>query len=116
MELNKKGFTLVEMLAVVVILLAISVIAVSSISASIERNKAKQNAAKKEVIVSYGKLYYQKNKNRLYDKNGGNSGCIPVSDLDLSEDEKAGIDGESFSGGGVKYTDGKNFEYVYSCS
>ena len=39
-KLNKKGFTLVELLAVVVILLAISVIAVSSISAAIGYSEA----------------------------------------------------------------------------
>ena len=67
MKINKKGFTLVELLAVVVILLAISVIAVSSISAAIERNKEKQNDSKKELIVSYGKLYYDEHK-RAYRK------------------------------------------------
>ena len=56
-SLNKKGFTLIELLAVVVILLAISIIAVSSISAAIERNKVKQNDAKKELIISYAKIY-----------------------------------------------------------
>ena len=43
MKLNKKGFTLIDLLAVVVILLAISVMAISSISAAIERNKVKIN-------------------------------------------------------------------------
>ena len=46
-RINKKGFTLVELLAVVVILLAISVMAISSIGAAVERNKAKQNETKK---------------------------------------------------------------------
>ena len=59
MKLNKKGFTLIELLAVVVILLAISVMAISSINAAVERNKAKQDNAKKEVIVSYAKIYYE---------------------------------------------------------
>ena len=61
-KLNNKGFTLIELLAVVVILLAISVIAVSSISAAMERNKVKQDEAKKEVIISYAKLYYDEHK------------------------------------------------------
>ena len=46
-KMNNKGCTLIELLAVVVILLAISVIAISSISAAIERNKGKQNEEKK---------------------------------------------------------------------
>ena len=63
MKLNKKGFTLIELLAVIVILLAISTIAISSISSAIERNKQKTNNAKKEVLVSYGELYFEENIN-----------------------------------------------------
>lgn len=63
MKLNKSGFTLIELLAVIVILLAISTIAISSISSAIERNKEKQNNAKKEVLASYGELYASENKN-----------------------------------------------------
>jgi len=110
MKLNKKGFTLIELLAVVVILLAISVIAVSSISAAIERNKAKQNDAKKEVIVSYAKLYYEEHRNSL-----GLNGCIKIEDLSLSDSEKLNADGDEINGG-VRYTNGDNFTYVSSCS
>ena len=109
MKLNKKGFTLIELLAVVVILLAISVIAVTSINAAIERNKNKQNDAKKEVIISYAKLYYEEHKNSL-----DYSGCILVSALDLSEAEKVDADGRYFEGG-VSYTSGNDFQYVDSC-
>jgi len=110
MKLNKKGFTLIELLAVVVILLAISVIAISSISAAIERNKAKQNDSKKEVIVSYAQLYYNEHKNSL-----GNSTsiCISLDKLDLSDNEKKDVDGNLFTGK-VKYNNG-TFEYVDVC-
>lgn len=99
MKLNKKGFTLIELLAVVVIMLAISVMAISSISAAIERNKVKQDNAKKEAIVSIAKLYYEEHKNSL-----GPSGCIPIGKLDLTENEikcEQCDDGKSgtFSGG-----------------
>ena len=114
MKLNKKGFTLIELLAVVVIMLAISVMAISSISAAIERNKAKQDNAKKETIVSIVKLYYDEHKNSLE-----TSGCIPLSKLDLTDNEikcDQCNDGKSgtFSGG-VKYENGNNFEYVDKC-
>lgn len=111
MKLNKKGFTLVELLAVVVILLAISVIAVSSISAAIERNKAKQNDAKIEIILSYAKLYYEEHKNSA-------SACIDLDDLDLSEEEETDADGNEIKGV-VRHTNGKNFSFdntVRSCS
>ena len=114
MKLNKKGFTLIELLAVVVILLAISVMAISSISAAIERNKAKQDNAKKEVIVSYAQIYYEDHKNSL-----GLNGCIPLGDLgevgltkDEMTDEKTGL----LFPGGVSYSNGTNFEYVTVCS
>ena len=106
MNLNKKGFTLVELLAVVVILLAISVIAVSSISAAIERNKVKQNDTKKEILISYAKLYYDEHRNSLSD----------LSELGLLDSEKKDADGRYFSGM-IRYSEyGAKFEYVDSCS
>ncbi|MBR7042430.1 MAG: type II secretion system protein [Bacilli bacterium] len=107
---NQKGFTLIELLAVVVILLAISVMAISSISAAIERNKAKQDNAKKEVIVSYGRLYYDEHRNQ-YTRS---CECIPVSLLDLDEKEGEDANGEKFDGY-VQYFSG-TFSYVESCN
>ena len=111
MKLNKKGFTLIELLAVVVILLAISVIAISSISAAIERNKDKQNNAKKEVIISYAKLYYEEHRNSFSE----DSGCIELGKLGLSEEESKDADGNYFYGV-VKFTNGNNFTLVDTCS
>lgn len=104
MELNKKGFTLVELLAVVVILLAISVVAVTSISAAIERSKEKQNDAKIEIIISYAKLYYDEHKNSL----NRNSGCIELDKLKLSDAEIIDADGDYIIGV-VKYNKEKGF-------
>jgi len=108
MKLNKKGFTLVELLAVVVILLAISVIAVSSISAAIERNKAKQNDAKIEIILSYAKLYYEEHQNSL-----GTSGSISLYKLKeegyLTDEERQNADGDDFNG--VVCYNQKKFKY-----
>jgi len=103
MNLNKKGFTLVELLAVVVILLAISTVAISSISAAIERNKEKQDNAKIEVILNYGRLYYQSHKNSLGKEFGleygfSNRACIELDSLDLSEDERKYTSGEFIEG------------------
>ena len=105
MKKNNKGFTLVELLAVVVILLAISVIAISSISAAIERNKEKQNDAKIKVIESYAEVYYEEHKNSL-----GLTNCISVSKLELTEEEMTDAFGNAFTGQ-VCYTNGKDFSY-----
>ena len=117
-KMNNKGFTLIELLAVVVILLAISVIAVSSISAAMERNKAKQDNAKKEIIVSYAKLYYDENRNRL-DRVIADKGyaCVDLyTDLDLSSEERKDSNGEDFTGKVKISSNGNVFEYVESCS
>lgn len=73
-KMNNKGFTLVELLATVVILLAISTVAITSISASIDRQNKKKDDATKELIVSYGRLYLEE---RI---NSGRS-CVDVDDL-----------------------------------
>lgn len=114
MNFNKKGFTLVELLAVVVILLAISLIAVSSISAAIERNKQKEDNMKKSVIVEYAKLYWEEHKNSL-SKNYPDGGCIMLSELDLSDNEKVDSNGDSFAGGVRFSAGGKSFSYDESC-
>lgn len=52
MKLNKKGFTLVELLTVMVILITILLIAIPSITSSLSRSENKQLEAKKASIVS----------------------------------------------------------------
>ena len=52
MRLNNKGFTLVELLTVMVILVTILMIAIPSITAAMSRSEDKQVAAKKESIKS----------------------------------------------------------------
>ena len=97
---NNWGFTLVELLAVVVILLAISVIAITSISAAVERNKKKQDAAKQEVIVGYAKLYYDQHKNisRFTDEHHPFKNMIFLSDLNLEDSEGHYSDGSPICG------------------
>ena len=75
-KMNNKGFTLVELLAVVVILLAISVIAISSISAAMERQKEKQKTETQKIIISHAKNYFDDHKNSL-----GSNPCVNVYDL-----------------------------------
>ena len=57
MKLNNKGFTLVELLGVIIILMAILYVAIPSLTSSVERSKRKQFEQKKELIISAGELY-----------------------------------------------------------
>lgn len=64
-RLNKKGFTLVELLVVIVILAVIMSIAIPSITSSIERSKDKQKTQIIKLIESAGELYVDKHKNTV---------------------------------------------------
>lgn len=65
MKLNNKGFTLVELLAVLVILIAISSIAIPAISSSLDRSKGKQTKAKEKLLLSAAELYITDHKNNI---------------------------------------------------
>ena len=108
---NNKGFTLIELLAVIVLLVTISAIAIPSITASIERSKARQSEAKVMVIVEAAKMYYSSHKNSLNSSGFLNNSCyISVNSLDLTEKELENPLGGSFLGG-VFYDNG---EFTYS--
>ena len=112
MKKNKKkneGFTLIELLAVIVLLITISAIAIPSITASVERSKAKQNDAKYKLIESMAEIYYSNHKNSLTGFKNGTC-YIPVSVLGLTDEETTDAYGDSI-GGGVTYDDNA---YKYS--
>ena len=86
-KLNNKGFTLVELLAVVVILVIIMLVAIPNISSSIERRNQKNKAKMKEVVISASELFVT-NKEESISSNleyCSNKKCI-VSVLDLVND------------------------------
>ena len=68
-KLNKNGFTLVELLAVLVILIAIMGVAIPSISSSMERSKKRQEEQKIEVFKSAMESYVTDHRNSC------SSGC-----------------------------------------
>ena len=70
-KLNNKGFTLVEVLAVLVILVVIMSIAIPNISSSLERSKSKQDDARKKILISAAELYVADNKNTVYNNLDG---------------------------------------------
>ena len=60
-KLNKKGFTLIELMVVIAILVVIMGIALPNITSSIERSKQKQKNSKIELITSAAELYFDRN-------------------------------------------------------
>ena len=58
LTLNNNGFTLVELLAVITILLAFSIVAVTNVSASLKRNDEQKYEAQKEMAINAAKIYF----------------------------------------------------------
>ena len=58
---NNKGFTLVELLAVMVILISVSLVAVGGISASLENREKKECEEQIELAISAAKIYFSLN-------------------------------------------------------
>lgn len=116
-RLNNKGFTLVELLAVLVILIAIMGIAIPTISSSLERTKDKQNKARYKIIESAAEQYVTDYKNSVYNKLGTNTKCfIQVIALGnyLSSDEMKDADDNDLSTHYVIFTKPNNYEYSSS--
>ena len=62
-SMNNKGFTLVELLAVILVLIGVSLIAVSSISSSLGRREEKELAEQKELAINAAKIYFSLSDN-----------------------------------------------------
>lgn len=110
-RLNKKGFTLVELLVVIVILGVIMSIAIPSITSSIERSKDKQKTQIINLIVSAGELYVDKHKNTVktgqitLDKLIGD-GLITAQEMKDPFNEKSTLCGYiSYNGSDVVWVD-----------
>lgn len=118
-KLNNNGFTLVELLAVIVILITIMSIAIPTISSSLERSKEKQNKEKIKTIEAAAELYVTDNKNEIFNTltsltSGDEEGKECKINLDqlvdyLDEEDLKDADGEELSG--VILYDGSSIEY-----
>lgn len=110
-KLNDKGFTLVELLAALVILTAIMGIAIPSISSSLERTKEKQNAARVKVLESAAELYVTDHKNAIFNHLGTMNTCyISLNLLEVSEDNLLDANDNAFSGV-IVFTKPNIYEY-----
>ena len=80
-RLNRKGFTLIELMAVVAILIIIMGIALPNITSSIERSKEKQKQSKIELVTSAADLYFDRHSSAS--KTNGVKVSTLISDQDI---------------------------------
>ena len=113
-KLNNKGFTLVELLAVLVILIAIMGIAIPSISSSLERTKEKQNESRYKIIESAAEQYVTDHKNDVYKKLDSNNKCyFEINKLSkyLSDEEMQDAGGNDLSGNYINFENPNIYKY-----
>lgn len=114
MKKNNKGFTLVELLAVLVILITILLIALPSITSSVERNKAKMLEKKYDLIEAAAESYVNLYRNSInYTSFKAGTCGIDISKIKtvglLTDEDLLDADNNVISGS-VWYSDEK---YVY---
>ena len=113
-KLSNRGFTLIEVLAVIVILVIIVSIAIPNISASLDRQKCKTTNTKAKLIESAAQFYVSANRNSIRstlatiteDENGNKSCKIDIDKIsDLTSDDKKDSDGNDIEGYVIYKTD-----------
>lgn len=113
--MNNKGFTLVELLAVIAILLAIALMSTVGINTIIQRNKDKTNSAKEKVIISAAILYSKDNRNKYNYNNFIQNKCGIATDWLVSNNYLTNeelIDGDNKTIiGCIMYNDG-NYQFI----
>ena len=114
---NRKGFSLVELLAVVVILGLIAALGISATSYLSDLAKKNKMESQKNTVTMSAETYLQNNKN-LVPKIIGDSSIIKVSDLRkskyLTEDIKNGKGESCMEKSYVRVYKLSNSEYKYT--
>lgn len=80
-KMNRKGFTLVELLAVILILLSISLVSVVSITSSLNKRDESECKEQKELAVNAAKIYFSLVDNAKCAGKGNITPCVYVKDL-----------------------------------
>ena len=118
----KRGFTLVELLAVLILLGVVSLIAIPSIGKILNRSREKARESTKNELIKAAKEYYADNIRELPDD--GSHKCLSVSEIEesgyISNDDIVDPTTEKKLTGYVKiYFDNTynqyTYEYVESC-
>lgn len=114
---NKKGFTMVELLAAIVILGILSVTAIVSVTRLITKSKGEQRVQQEKTAIMATQSYFQANKDEL-PKAIGESRTIPLTKLKSTNYLKNNIknaDGKScMENSYVKVYKKSNSDYTYT--
>ncbi|MBQ6495034.1 MAG: type II secretion system protein [Bacilli bacterium] len=112
-RLNNKGFTLVELIAVLVILISVMMVTIPAVNSSLEKNKDKQLESTKKLLENASEFYVTNNKDRI---DFDNTSCyIDINDLVyeqyVDKDAIKNPDGEILEGNVVFYISDYSFRY-----
>ena len=81
MKLNKKAFTLVEVLAVVAILAILATLIIPSVTKYLKGGKEDYDENLKKQLILVAKNYYAENRDRLPKRNGSISSYVTLKEL-----------------------------------
>lgn len=125
MNINKKGFTLVEMLATIGILLLITILTYPSFNKLNKKTKEKFDYSIKTIVENAAKIYVDNNKELIDEKITSNNGkyCLPVATLssyDYLDTPIKKSDGENLNLKSCVYitkeNEDNNIKYIYELS
>ena len=85
--MNNKGFTLVELLAVLIILISISLVAVVNVTSSLTKREDKECQEQQELAISAAKIYFSLNGGESVTIGELNGGVAPDY-IDYFKDDK----------------------------
>lgn len=125
MNKNKKGFTLVEMLAAIGILLLITILTYPSFNKLNKKTEEKFDYSIKTIVENAAKIYVDNNKELIDEKITSNNGkyCLPVATLssyDYLDTPIKKTDGENLNLKSCVYitkeNEDNNIKYIYELS
>ena len=125
MNKNKKGFTLVEMLAAIGILLLITILTYPSFNKLNKKTEEKFDYIIKTIVENAAKIYVDNNKELIDEKITSNNGkyCLPVATLssyDYLDTPIKKSDGENLNLKSCVYitkeNEDNNIKYIYELS
>ena len=115
----KKGFTLIELMAVIVIISVVAIVTFPSIVNQIKKSKDKNQESVNSIIISAAKKYVNDNPNDFKEQNDNNY-CIKIVDLidndylkeDIINSEEIDLAGDFVK---VSYVDSYKYEITNEC-